>query len=123
MEFDNSSPIWNQLLQEFSRRIVTGAWTPGERLPGVRELAAELGVNPNTVQRALGELDRAALTLTERTSGRFVTEDRDTIAAAREELATAATDHYIDSVAGIGLDLTEATQLIARRWAAREETP
>ncbi|MDN6438885.1 MAG: GntR family transcriptional regulator [Corynebacterium nuruki] len=123
MDVDDTRPIWVQLVAEFRRRIAQGQWAPGTKIPSVRELALELGVNPNTVQRALGELDRAALTLTERTSGRFVTEDRDTIAAAREELATAATDHYIDSVAGIGLDLTEATQLIARRWAAREETP
>ncbi|HIW66539.1 MAG TPA: GntR family transcriptional regulator, partial [Candidatus Dietzia merdigallinarum] len=48
MQFDNSSPIWTQLVAEFSRRIVTGDWAPGEKMPGVRELAADLGVNPNT---------------------------------------------------------------------------
>lgn len=121
MDVDDARPIWVQLVAEFRRRISTGEWAPGTRIPSVRELALEVGVNPNTVQRALGELDRAGLTLTERTAGRFVTQDRSTIDAAREALAATTTDAYIDSVAGIGLGLEDATGLLARRWAAREE--
>ena len=59
MEFDPSSPIWIQLQAEFTRRIVVGTWQPGERIPGVRELAGELRVNANTVQRALAGSDSA----------------------------------------------------------------
>lgn len=121
MDVDDTRPIWVQLAAEFRRRVAAGDWAPGTRIPSVRELALDLGVNPNTVQRALGELDREALTVTERTAGRFVTEDRDAIDAAREELAAATTDSYVDSVAGIGLGLEDATRLLARRWAAREE--
>ncbi|GMA41019.1 GntR family transcriptional regulator [Mobilicoccus caccae] len=75
MEFDPARPIWHQLIHEFSRRIVTGEWSPGGRIGGVRELAGELGVNPNTVQRALSELERDGLCRSERTAGRFVTDD------------------------------------------------
>lgn len=121
MDVDDTRPIWVQLVGEFHRRICTGDWAPGSRIPSVRELALEMGVNPNTVQRALGELDRESLTLTERTAGRFVTRDRDAIEAAREALAAATTDTYIDSVAGIGLGLEDAARLLARRWAAKEE--
>lgn len=121
MDVDDARPIWVQLVVEFRRRISAGEWAPGSRIPSVRELALEMGVNPNTVQRALGELDRESLTLTERTAGRFVTQDRDAIDAAREALAAATTDTYIDSVAGIGLGLEDAARLLARRWAAKEE--
>ena len=85
MDFDPSVPIWLQLVDEFRRRIVTGEWPRGERISGVRELAGDLRVNPNTVQRALAELDRLGLTRSERTAGRFATDDGAVIDAARVE--------------------------------------
>ena len=74
MDFDASRPIWLQLREEFTRRIVIGRWAPGKQIPGVRELAVELGVNPNTVQRTLAELERDGLCRSERAVGRFVTD-------------------------------------------------
>ena len=74
MEFDATRPIWLQLVAEFSRRIAVGLWPPGHRIPGVRDLAAELNVNPNTVQRSLAELERQSLCYTDRTAGRYVTD-------------------------------------------------
>lgn len=121
MDVDDARPIWVQLAAEFRRRIAVGTWVPGARIPSVRELALELGVNPNTVQRALAETDREGLTLTERTAGRFVTDDIDTIAGARRDLAGAATDAYVESVRGLGLDLGQVTELLARRWVGRKE--
>ena len=53
-ELQSSRPIWLQLAEQLGRRIVTGAYPPGSRFPTVRDLAAEAGVNPNTMQRALG---------------------------------------------------------------------
>lgn len=117
MQFDNASPIWSQLLAEFSRRIVTGEWRPGARLPGVRELAAELGVNPNTVQRSLAELERTGLCRTERAVGRFVTDDTDRISAERQNLATGAVDDFILRLRGLAVERHEADQLVTRRWA------
>lgn len=121
MDVDDARPIWVQLAAEFRRRIAVGTWVPGARIPSVRELALELGVNPNTVQRALAETDREGLTLTERTAGRFVTDDIGTIAGARRDLAGAATDAYVASVRGLGLDLGQVTELLARRWTSRKE--
>lgn len=116
MEFDATTAIWLQLVTEFSRRIVTGQWSAGARLPGVRELAADLGVNPNTVQRALAELERDQLTHTERTSGRFVTSDASLIEALRRRLAESAVDAYVAHAKGLGIDRELAQQLLTERW-------
>ncbi|WP_022917784.1 GntR family transcriptional regulator [Ruania albidiflava] len=116
MEFDTSSPIWGQLVAEFSRRIVTSQWPPGGRIAGVRELAAELGVNPNTVQRALAELERQELCRSERTAGRFVTTDADRIDALRAELAEGAADDFVRRARGLGMAADQARRLIEERW-------
>lgn len=123
MEFAAASPIWAQLVSEFSRRIALGEWPPGARIPGVRDLAAEVGVNPNTAQRALAELDRLGLSFSERTSGRFVTSDHDRITALRGELAAAATDTYLVQARNLGLSLAQALDLVRTRWESSEPLP
>lgn len=120
MQIDDSRPIWVQLVDEFRRRIATGEWQPGAKLPSVRDLALDLGVNPNTVQKALAEVDRLGLTTTERTAGRFVTHDVDGVAGERKALAESTADIYIAAAAGLGLSLTEATTLLATRWPGHE---
>lgn len=117
MEFDTSSPIWGQLVAEFSRRIVVGEWSPDGRIAGVRELASELGVNPNTVQRALAELERQGLCHSERTAGRFVTSDQTRIDALRAELAQEAADDFIRRTQGLGIGPDQAQRLIEERWS------
>ena len=116
MEFDRGQPIWLQLVREFTRRIATGAWPAGERVPSVRDLGGELGVNPNTVQRALAELERPRLAVAERTSGRFVTTDADLIAQAQLGLAQAAADAFIAAAHGLQLRQEAALSLVAERW-------
>ncbi|MGC3955746.1 MAG: GntR family transcriptional regulator [Propionicimonas sp.] len=103
-------------MREFTRRIATGEWTAGQRMPSVRDLAAELGVNPNTVQRALAELERKRLAVAERTAGRFVTTDAALIAEAQFGLAQAAADTYIAAARGLRLDQEAALELLAQRW-------
>lgn len=121
MEFDPSSPIWIQLQAEFTRRIVVGHWQPGERIPGVRDLAGELKVNANTVQRALAELERLGLCASERTAGRFVTTDTGVIDEARAGLAADAADDFARRAQGLGMSLTAARDLLGRRWSAATE--
>ena len=82
-EFSNDAPIYTQLIQQIKVGIVAGVFPPGERLPSVRELATEAGVNPNTMQRALAELERDGLVYSQRTAGRFVTEDKEMIQIGR----------------------------------------
>jgi len=118
MDLDDSRPIWVQLADVFRRRIVSGQWPPGTKVPSVRELAADTGVNPNTVQRALAELDRSGLTVAERTAGRFVTADAAVLDAVRRERAVGATDTFIAAVTAIGMDLAQAGETLAEQWPA-----
>jgi len=121
MEFDPSSPIWLQLVDEFTRRIVVGAWRPGDRIPGVRDLAIDLRVNPNTVQRALAELDRSGLSRSERTTGRFVTDEAPVIEAARASLAAEVATQYARRAQGLGMSLGAARELLGRQWPSATE--
>lgn len=123
VQIDGSKAIWIQLVDEFTRRIVTGEWQSGEKVPSVRELALDLGVNPNTVQKALGEVDRTGLTSTERTAGRFVTTDEEAISAARSALAAATADTFVADALGLGMQLSDATTLLAERWAVSDPHP
>ncbi|MFT3876959.1 MAG: GntR family transcriptional regulator [Propioniciclava sp.] len=123
MDFDAGQPIWLQLVREFTRLIATGDWPAGQRVPSVRELAAELGVNPNTVQRALAELERTRLAVAERTAGRFVTTDTTLITDAQLGLAQAAADAYITQAHGLRLTQDAAVTLIAQRWNLGTDNP
>ncbi|WP_026460334.1 GntR family transcriptional regulator [Schaalia suimastitidis] len=116
MRIDDSRPIWVQLVETFRKNIASGQWAPGSKIPSVRELAIDAGVNPNTVQRALAELDRDGLTIPERTQGRFVTSDATVIHTIRHDLAQGATDDHITTLKAIGMDIDEATALLLKRW-------
>ena len=85
--FRNDLPIYSQLVDKIKLAIVSGALPPGERLASVRDLATEAGVNPNTMQRALQELEREGLVFSQRTAGRFVTEDITVIDEIKKALA------------------------------------
>ena len=85
--FQADRPIYAQLMEEIKRRIISGVYKPGEKMPSVRDLAAEASVNPNTMQRAFAQLEQEGLLYTQRTSGRFVTEDEERIMDMKNELA------------------------------------
>ena len=116
MTVDDTRPIWVQLVEEFRRCIVTGRWPSGSRVPSVRELAQRAGVNPNTVQRTLAELERDGLCRSERAVGRFVTDDAERVSRLRCDLAAGAADEFTTRVKGFGLTEAEAVALIAERW-------
>ena len=84
--FTEDRPIWQQLMEQITLLILNGDYPPGSRLPAVRELAAQAGVNPNTMQRAMAQLEQKGLAVGSRTAGRTVTEDTAVIQAARREL-------------------------------------
>ena len=109
--FDGERPIYLQLQEQLRLRIVCGVYPPGERLPAVRELAAEAAVNPNTLQRALTELEREGLVYTQRTNGRFVTEDTGMIAHAKEGLALEQIEEFFRRMADMGYDKRAAVIL------------
>ena len=111
-QFSNDAPIYAQLIRGVQIRIVAGIFPPGERLPSVRDLAAEAGVNPNTMQRALTELERDGLVYSQRTSGRYVTEDKDAIAAARHALAGDRVRSFLADMGRLGFEKEELLSLL-----------
>ncbi|MBQ3481248.1 MAG: GntR family transcriptional regulator [Oscillospiraceae bacterium] len=122
MDFDlqNSRPIWMQLSEQLGRRIVTGAYPPGSRFPTVRDLAAEAGVNPNTMQRALGQLESEGLVITNRTVGRTVTEDVGVLDAMRNRLAAELREKYFSEMKELGYSRAQAAEFAAAK--TEEET-
>ena len=107
-------PIFQQLYEQLERRIVTGVYLPGERIPSVRELAAEAGVNPNTMQRALSQLESAGLVETNRTAGRVVSADGDRIDVLRRELLKRAAGDYLSEALALGCTAGEAAELVLK---------
>ena len=96
------APIYQQLSRQIRLGIVSGEYAPGERLPPVRELALAAGVNPNTMQRAMTELEREGLVFPQRTAGRFVTEDAELIAQARREIARVKAEAFLEAMRSLG---------------------
>ena len=84
---DDSRPIYLQIVDLIKTEIIAGVYRPGDKLPSVRDLAMEASVNPNTMQKALAELEKEGLVMALRTSGRIVTEDMEMIRATRNQLA------------------------------------
>ena len=113
--FSPDRPIYMQLQERIKLSIVSGQSPPGGKLQAVRDLAEEAQVNPNTVQRALMELEREGLVYTQRTSGRFVTEDKTVIERTKNELAMEIVEAFLHKIAAIGYDTKEATALIAAK--------
>ena len=112
-ELQSSRPIWQQLSEQLARRIVTGVYPPGSRFPTVRELAADAGVNPNTMQRALGQLESEGLVITNRTAGRTVTEDVGVLDAMRERLAAELREKYFSDMKELGYSRSQAAEFAA----------
>lgn len=111
-KLDDSRPIWLQLKEGITEKIISGEYPSGEKLISVRELAAEAGVNPNTMQRALTRLDEEGLTETSRTSGRFVTSDSEVVNKVRLELAEDKTEKFLKSMEKIGFNRDEIISII-----------
>ena len=102
--FRNGIPIYTQIIDEMTMRIASGAYKPGDKVPAVRELAMDAGVNPNTMQRALAELERRGLVYSERTSGRFITNEESVLKDLREDRAKRYFDELTEKLGKIGMD-------------------
>ena len=113
-QFRNDLPIYTQLMGQLQQRIVSGTLAPGERLLSVRDLASEAGVNPNTMQRALTELERMGLVYSQRTAGRFVTEDEGRIRQLREDLAGDLAKEFLAGMKQLGFAQEDILALIKR---------
>ena len=108
---DNNRPIYLQLVERIQMDIVSGIYHAGDKLPSVRELAAEAAVNPNTMQKAFSELERSGLVYTQRTNGRYITEDQKRISQVRESLARECTQNYLSNIRRLGYEKEQALAL------------
>lgn len=110
---DSSRPIYLQIIERVQMDILTGRYQPGDKLPSVRDLAQEAAVNPNTMQKALSELERSGLIYSQRTSGRFITEDKELIHQMKKELAAAEVSAFVAHMKQLGITPEEIRQLLA----------
>ena len=110
--FRGDQPIYSQLIQQIKQGIVSGQLPPGGRLPSVRDLAMEAGVNPNTMQRALQELEREGMVYSQRTAGRFVTEDVKLIDGAKRAFAQEHIRVFLEGMNKLGYGRGEILSLL-----------
>ena len=108
----DSRPIWQQLTEQITLRILKGEYPPGGRLPAVRDLAVQAGVNPNTMQRAMAQLEQDGLAVGGRTAGRTVTEDAAVIREARRKRAKEAVNQCLTILEELGYSRESAIALI-----------
>ena len=105
--FKEGVPIYAQIIDQIRLMIASGAFSPGDKLPSVRELAVDAGVNPNTMQRALAQLERDGLLHAERTRGRFVTEEESTLKDLKESLGKECIRDLFDQLGRLGMNREE----------------
>ena len=110
--FDNNIPIYIQLVEQLKMHIISGKLLPGQRLPSVRELALQSKVNPNTMQKALAELETLELIYTERTNGKFVTQDSQKISSFRKDYAFEMSRRFFSDMQKIGFDKEQTKMFI-----------
>ena len=112
--FKDDRPIYSQLVDLIKIGIVSSEWQPGSKLPSVRDLAEEAGVNPNTMQRALSDLERDGLVYSKRTSGRYITEDNDMIDSVRKTIAEENINSFLDSMKNLGFTPEETLEVFKK---------
>ena len=109
---DSDRPIFLQIVERIQTDIVSGRYQPGDKLPSVRDLAAEASVNPNTMQKAFAELERTGLVYSRRTSGRFITEDTAMIEGLKQQIAEEKIHDFFEAMKHLGISKEETLQLI-----------
>lgn len=112
LQFDNNKPIYIQLIDYLKFKIISGELTTGARLESVRTMAEEVEVNPNTMQRALSELEREGLVFSQRTKGRFVTEDKDKIDHMKKDMARIEVNKLRDTLGRLGYNQDQMVEII-----------
>ena len=122
-QFDDKLPIYLQIIHILKQDLACGKYPPGQKLPAVRELALEAGVNPNTMQKALSELERDGLLKSQRTAGRFATEDKEKIMEVRRTLAYDEIERMVENISSLGYRREDIPQLLERYLSAQTKEP
>lgn len=120
-KLDNDRPIYAQIVEKIKLRIISGFYQPGSKLPSVRDLALEAGVNPNTMQKAFAELKNSGLLIKMRTSGRMVTEDEERISMVRETIAQEKIDAFLQDMRELGFGPEQSFLLIKNSVEQKRE--
>ena len=113
--FDNERPIYIQIVEGIKKDIVSGVLKPGERILSVREYALNAKVNPNTMQKALMELEREKLIYTERTNGKYITTDKKIILKLKQHIVNEKLDKFFEDMKSLGIDENELRQIIKEK--------
>lgn len=111
-DLKSDRPIYTQLLEHIQLKIISGEFSPGDKLPSVRELAAQAAVNPNTMQKALAELEKSGLVYSQRTAGRFITEDKKMLEELKNNIAKREITDFINSMKNLGFTVNDILQLM-----------
>lgn len=111
-EFNDNEPIYLQIIELIRRAIAIGELMPGDKLPSVREMSSALGVNPNTLQRAYGELERLGITYTRRGMGSFVSEGQNEPDKMQEQMGIEISEKYLKDMNAIGIDKAKALKIL-----------
>lgn len=113
IEFDNNLPIYVQIMNYMKRQIIVGTLKPGDKIESVRELAAELQINPNTIQRTFQELEREGIVETKRGLGRYVTSEESTIMQIKKEMAGDLLDRFVQGMKELGFEENDIITIVA----------
>jgi len=111
-EIGSDRPVYLQLVEEIQLRIIAGVYALGDKFPSVRDLAQEASVNPNTMQKALQELERQGLVYSQRTSGRFITEDSDLVLRIKDSFASHHVNEFLLKMGKLGFSKEETINKI-----------
>lgn len=120
-DLSTDRPIYLQLMEHIQQQILAGEYSPGDRLPSVRDLASEAAVNPNTMQKALAELERSGLIVTNRTSGRTVCDNSKLLANSKYEMARAEIQSFINAMKKLGFTKSEILECLTQELSDRKE--
>ena len=118
IEFDNNLPIYLQVMNYIKKQIVAGKLKPGDKIESVRELAAELQINPNTIQRTFQELEREGVVVTRRGLGRYVTEEESMMMRMRKEMADQLLERFVSGMKELGFGDRDIVALVAEAVAS-----
>lgn len=113
-KFSGSLPVYRQIMEQIEGAVLAGVYTPGQKIPSVREFAMEAQVNPNTMQHALQELEHTGLLVTMGTNGRFVTEDPNILESFRTKKLMELTEQCVERFAALGVSVCEAVALFQK---------
>lgn len=119
-KFSDDIPIYQQIMDKIKQQIASGELTAGQKLPSVRDMALEAGVNPNTMQKALAELEREGLLYSQRTAGRFVAEQQEIKKGLQEEMMMEYIETFLSNMKKLGYTVEEVVELL-QKYEEREE--